>query len=102
MTPLPAARRRALLIRGGEAIYGPNWQSPLARALDINLRTIQRWYAGGPGAPPMGMLNQLIEHCNERIAVIAQVRENIAQQLSERPENAPKTENLLTSEMLAD
>ena len=35
-----------LLERLGALLYGPEWQSPLARALDVNLRTMQRWAAG--------------------------------------------------------
>jgi hypothetical protein len=40
------AERLELLIRGGKALYGPKWQSPLARGLGIDLRSIQRWVAG--------------------------------------------------------
>jgi hypothetical protein len=39
-----------LLHRVGEALYGPRWQSEMARALKINARTVQRW-AIGDGAP---------------------------------------------------
>jgi len=27
----------------GESLYGPSWQTPLAEALDLNVRTVQRW-----------------------------------------------------------
>lgn len=30
----------------GAALYGPHWQSEMARALDVNIRTVQRWAAG--------------------------------------------------------
>lgn len=30
----------------GEALFGPHWRSPLADALKINIRTVQRWAAG--------------------------------------------------------
>lgn len=30
----------------GEAMYGPRWQSELARALGVTDRTIRRWAAG--------------------------------------------------------
>lgn len=30
----------------GEALYGPNWQNKLARALEINDRTVRRWASG--------------------------------------------------------
>jgi monoamine oxidase len=81
---LTPAERLELLIRGGEALYGPNWQSPLARGLGVNLRTVQRWAAGGLHYPPEGVLHRLLEHAAERIAEIKQAREEIAAKL-ERP-----------------
>ena len=30
----------------GESLYGPRWQSKLARALPVNPRTVRRWLAG--------------------------------------------------------
>lgn len=47
---LRAERRRQVkrdrLEQIGRALYGPEWVSPLARALDVALRTVQRWAAG--------------------------------------------------------
>lgn len=37
-----------LLRQAGEALYGPLWQSQLARALDVADRTMRRWVAGYP------------------------------------------------------
>jgi transcriptional regulator with XRE-family HTH domain len=34
-------------------------QEELARALGVPLRTLQNWEAGGPGEPPMRMLDAL-------------------------------------------
>lgn len=36
----------AELRRAAEQMYGPEWQSPLARDLGVALRTVQRWAAG--------------------------------------------------------
>ena len=47
----------------GEALYGPEWQSELARQLDVNLTTLRRW-ATGKFAIPAGIwadLGPLIE-----------------------------------------
>ena len=33
----------ALLREAGEALYGPHWQSELARYLDVSDRTMRRW-----------------------------------------------------------
>jgi hypothetical protein len=30
----------------GESLYGPRWQTKLARALPVNPRTVRRWLAG--------------------------------------------------------
>ncbi|MEE8657679.1 Transcriptional regulator [Acetobacteraceae bacterium EV16G] len=30
----------------GEALFGPRWQSELASALGVNVRTVQRWISG--------------------------------------------------------
>jgi hypothetical protein len=30
----------------GEHLYGPRWQTKLARALPVNPRTVRRWLAG--------------------------------------------------------
>ena len=35
-----------LMQRAGRLLYGTEWHSPLARDLDVKLRTIQRWAAG--------------------------------------------------------
>jgi hypothetical protein len=40
-----------LLIETGEALYGPRWQSEMARDLNCALRTVQRWASGQVPAP---------------------------------------------------
>jgi len=35
----------------GEALYGPFWQSEMARELEVAVRTIQRWLAGDSPIP---------------------------------------------------
>lgn len=35
-----------LLAQIGNALYGPRWQSELARALGVSDRTVRRWAAG--------------------------------------------------------
>lgn len=41
-----------LLAQAGEALYGPRWQSEVARVLDVNIRTVQRWASGNTSVPP--------------------------------------------------
>lgn len=40
-----------LLCEVGEALYGPRWQSDLARDLGITDRTMRRWAAGASEIP---------------------------------------------------
>lgn len=40
-----------LLREAGEALYGPRWQSDLARALKKADRTVRRWDAGSSEVP---------------------------------------------------
>lgn len=49
----------------GEALFGPDWQSPLARELDVSLRTVQRW-ARGDYDIPLGVWFEIGEHCRHR------------------------------------
>lgn len=39
-------RDHHLLAEVGRLLYGPEWISPLARDLAMDLRTLQRWAAG--------------------------------------------------------
>lgn len=43
---------KELLIEVGQALYGDNWQSNLARNLDINPRTIRYWLSEKREIPP--------------------------------------------------
>ena len=51
----------------GRALYGPRWKAPLARALGINPRTVQRW-AKGDGAPSAGVREELAQLFRDRAA----------------------------------
>lgn len=35
----------SLLVASGRALYGPRWQTELARDLDVSDRTMRRWVA---------------------------------------------------------
>ena len=54
-----------LLKRCGEALYGPRWQSDLARDLKVSDRTVRRWVAGSDDVPD-GIYLELLWLCNER------------------------------------
>ena len=58
-----------LLTETGEALYGPQWQSQLARDLGCNLRTMQRW-AAGVNDPPDGIWVDLLRLSQERAMML--------------------------------
>lgn len=62
---------RELMIACGRALYGDQWQSPLARALGINLRSIQRWAAGTYNPPDLRpQLAELLRDRSRKIDVL--------------------------------
>ncbi len=48
-----------LLVESGEALYGPRWQSELARDLGVSDRTMRRWVAD-TSAVPTGLYVDLL------------------------------------------
>jgi hypothetical protein len=54
-----------LLQDAGQALYGPRWQTDLARDLDVADRTMRRWLAGDDMPPGVAM--DLWRKCEERI-----------------------------------
>lgn len=36
----------------GAALYGPQWQTPMAAALGVSVRTVQRWASGAIKVSP--------------------------------------------------
>ena len=58
-----------LLAEAGEALYGPRWQSELARDLDVSIRTMQRW-AAGDSTPPVGVWADLQQLAGKRAALL--------------------------------
>jgi len=67
-----------LLVEAGEALYGPQWQSALARDLGVSDRTVRRWVAGTTELP-QGVYVDLLRLTQER----AQVLEDLAARLRE-------------------
>ena len=48
------------LQQAGRLLYGDQWQSNLARALDVDDRTVRRW-ASGESAIKQSIANEIIE-----------------------------------------
>lgn len=67
-----------LLVECGEALYGQQWQSALARDLGVNDRTVRRWVAGATPVPS-GVYVDLLRIVVERQAQL----DDLAQRLPE-------------------
>jgi hypothetical protein len=48
-----------------EMLYGPGWQSALARELEVSVRTVHRW-ARGKAVMPTGLDGHLLHKCKGR------------------------------------
>jgi hypothetical protein len=55
-----------LLKRTGEALYGPRWQSDLARDLNVTDRTVRRWVEGTSNVPDR-VYADLLRLCEGRL-----------------------------------
>lgn len=75
-----------LLEQVGEALYGPRWQSELARHLDVSIRTMQRWAAGTVPAPP-----KLAAECRLLVDAKSAALAKIAPLLPRRMEQSDRT-----------
>jgi hypothetical protein len=65
-----------LLKRTGEALYGPQWQSAIARDLDISDRHVRRMAAGEQPLKP-GMATDLLRLTLERAAALDSLTEEL-------------------------
>ena len=63
-----------LLKRVGKALYGPRWQSEVARNLEVSDRTIRRWVDGSYDVPD-GVYLELLGLCQERAAELDELIE---------------------------
>lgn len=65
-----------LLAECGEALYGPRWQSDLARDLGVSDRTMRRWVAGTHDVP-QGLYTDLLRLTEERAHVLDELTERL-------------------------
>jgi transcriptional regulator GlxA family with amidase domain len=64
-----------LLVECGEALYGPLWQSALARDLAVSDRTMRRWVAGA--GVPEGLYVDLLRLTQERALLLDLLAERL-------------------------
>lgn len=70
-----------LLSRLGLALYGPEWQTPLAAALGVSDRTVRNWTTGrtAPSWQQVAALRALIDRrCDEWLSEVADRLRDIA------------------------
>ncbi len=67
-----------LLVESGEALYGPQWQTALARDLGVSDRTMRRWVAD-KSAVPAGLYVDLLRLTQERAAVLDALADRLRQ-----------------------
>lgn len=60
----------ALLHRVGEALYGPQWQVEMSRALAVSDRTVRRW-AAGTHEPPSRVWADIARLVHHRRAALS-------------------------------
>lgn len=60
----------------GEALYGRQWQSDIARDLDVSDRTVRRWIAGADPLPA-GVVAELRRLCEARRRALAELIERL-------------------------
>lgn len=65
-----------LLVECGEALYGTQWQSALARDLGVSDRTVRRWVAGTSDVPA-GLYVDLVRLTQERAALLDSLGERL-------------------------
>lgn len=58
-----------LLKDAGEVLYGPRWQSQMARDLNVSDRTVRRW-AQGAVVPKKGHYLDLIRVAKDRVMAL--------------------------------
>lgn len=61
-----------LIRRVGHALYGDQWQEPLARDLDISGRAVRYWFKRPSGAPE-GILIKLLVILKQRAQTVSNV-----------------------------
>lgn len=82
-----------IFVRAARSLYGEQWQSPIARDLDMSIRQVARIASGQANARP-GMLIDLwrliLERQLEMDKIIDEIRRHGAtQDLPDRPDDDP-------------
>lgn len=64
------------LAKVGEALFGPQWQTPLAKALWVGDRTMRRW-AAEDGETPDGAVDDIRRLCMDRATDLLKIATNL-------------------------
>ncbi|MBS7810555.1 helix-turn-helix domain-containing protein [Roseococcus pinisoli] len=88
-----------LLREAGEALYGGQWQSPLARDLGVTDRTMRRWVAGDSPVPD-GAYGDLMRLTQQRALLLDDLTDKL--RIAASPGGAPSRAATHPSDAEAD
>ncbi|MBX3482562.1 hypothetical protein [Phenylobacterium sp.] len=74
-----------LLTATGEALYGPRWQSDLARDLGVSDRTMRRW-AAGDDTPRPGVYADLLRLTQARATALSALAAELGAMAASTPQ----------------
>ncbi len=80
-TTAAAGSNTELLVACGEALYGPQWQTPMARDLEVADRTVRRWVAGSSPVPA-GLHTDLLRLIKGRAEDLACMAERLKAEIA--------------------
>lgn len=69
-----------LLSTAGEALFGSNWKSELARDIGVNDRSVRQW-AAGERTIPSGVIRGLITRLRDRAALVTRTADYLAREI---------------------
>lgn len=87
--PKPAGISKEQFRQIGEMLYGPNWQSELAKNIGVKLRSVQ-YMAAGERPVHWGIVDDLYDLLKEKTKACEELRAWLHQHLTE---NAEKTDD---------
>jgi len=86
--PYVRVRGERVIRQAGRAIFGAGWHGPLARALDVSLRSVQRW-AGEKVHIPPGVWPELANLCRAHRKHLCRVVQHDLDVMVARATNVP-------------
>lgn len=74
--------------KSGEVLFGPRWQTDLAKALDVESRRVRQWIAGDRKLPNT-IYGDIIRLLKDRLSKIEAVLRSIERQIGMQQDREP-------------